>query len=109
MYYILINENREEVVSLDGYELDISNWGSIKHGLLVAYILQYSDWLGDNVKMISDGSGLNERYYEITSNWKDRTDDFINDFNITLEKNQKRYKIKPLTVEGKGKQVNDTR
>jgi len=96
LYYIIVNDSRQEFVDVNDYDLSISNWNTIKHGLLMAYIMVYTSWEGENVRIVHDGSGLNDEYQEIahSGKWKNKADDFIKDFNITLEEELKRYRIK---------------
>jgi len=77
-----------------GYDVSISNMNTIKHGLLIAYIVTYTQWQGEEVVMIDDGAGLSEEYHNVHSdNWKNVTGEFIDDFNATLEEEQKQYTI----------------
>ena len=61
-----------------------------KCGMLLMWIMQWSDWADDNVRIIHD-AGMEDWFYDISSGrlgWENRENDFIKSFNdfLTAEK-----------------------
>jgi hypothetical protein len=88
IYYMVINESKKEYLSFRKSNLSIKHWVCPKHGMLLAWIMQYSDWQEDNIRMINDAS--DEEYcYDISENWKNREEDFVKGFNEFVNEDER--------------------
>lgn len=76
IYHMIINESKKEYLYFVKYNLNVKIFMNPTHGMILAWILQFSEWNGDNIKMINDSSD-EDMFNEIRSNWKNREDDFI--------------------------------
>lgn len=96
VYHLIVNETKKEYLDWDEYNMSIKRWVFPKHGMILAWIIQYSEWQGDNIRMVSD-AGEEDFYYEICENWKNRELDFVEGYNEFIEDSDelKQYMIYP--------------
>lgn len=86
IYHMIINESKEEYLYFEKYNLNVKTFMNPTHGMILAWILQYSNWQGDSIRMINDTSTETEdMFYEIRKNWKNREDDFIKGYREYIE------------------------
>jgi len=78
---MIINESKKEYLYFEKYDLSVKSFMFPEHGLILAYLMHYSDWNGDNIRMIDDTNSDTADYFDnILDNWKNREDDFINEY-----------------------------
>ncbi len=95
VYHLIVNEIKKEYLDWDKYSMSTKRWVFPSHGMILAWILQYSDWKGDNIRMVNDAEE-GDYYFEICENFKNREIDFVDGFNEFIE-NSDKYKQFKIT------------
>ncbi len=79
IYHMLVNDAKKEYLYFDKYNLNVKSFVSPTIGMIIAWVIQYSDWRGDKIRILDDSGGEDE-FYEICEKWKNREDDFITEY-----------------------------
>ena len=78
IYHMLVNDKKKEYLYFVNYNINVKTFVNPTVSMIIAWVLQYSDLQGDNIRIINDTSADTEdEWTNIKEQYKNREDDFV--------------------------------